>query len=418
MAETAKRAPRAPKQPAEPVALWEQRLVFTDKGYPASAGNIGLILEHDEPWKGQLRFDARSNRIVLGPDAPIADGGARSYVASDDTRIAMWFEHSRFGIRVSPSSASLTGAINVVAEGDTFDPVRDYLEGLRWDGKPRVATWLAAYLGADNTRLHAEYGKCWAVSAVARVFQPGCQVDHTLVMIGPQGKRKSSALRVLATRDEWFTDQVPSLSDRKAAAEVLEGRWIIELGELDALKRSELSTAKAWLTAREDRFRAAYARRAESHGRRCVFAASTNEETFLRDSTGNRRFWPVSVGNVDLEALERDRDQLWAEAVHLFRAGEPWHITDHEIAAESIVVQEEHRQGDPWESAIESYLARKSDVLIADLLKDAIDLDIARQDQAAANRAARCLQKLGWKRKQKRAGQDRFWIYVKENSNG
>lgn len=406
-------------EPAKVSELWEQRLIMTDRGYARSAGNVALILEHDPHWRGQLRFDERADSIVVRPGAPISGSDAeRAYDAEDDTRLAIWLEQSKYGIRIDPGSSALSGAVNVTAHRDAYDPVKDWLESLRWDGTPRISAWLEIYLGAtseDDKRrlLYSAYGRCWLISGVARAFVPGCQVDHTLVLVGPQGAKKSSALRTLASRPEWFTDSIPSLSDKKAAAEVLRGRWIVEHGELDQIGRAEISTVKAWLTAQCDSYRAAYARRAVDHPRRCVFAASTNEDAFLRDATGGRRFWPVAIGTIDLAAIERDREQLWAEAVHAYRSGELWHIVDPDLVEAAQASQDERYQVDAWEPAIEEYLARNKRVTIPDVLEHALELKIERWDQPAQNRVARCLQHLGWRRRQVRDGKARQWVYEK-----
>lgn len=406
------------------VQLWEQQLQYTDEGLAVSTGNIELILANYPDWRGKLRYNKRTNQVVLEPGAPIADSDvARAFKDVDDARLAIWFERSKYRMRVSPSSASLAGAVNVVASCHGFDPVHDWLDALQWDGKERIDRFVVDYLGAGDTPIHRAYGRLWLISAVARVFAPGCQVDHTLGLYGAQGIGKSSALRCIAVNPDWFTDTLPSLADRKAAAEVLHGRWIVEHGELDALGRAELSTAKAWLTSREDRYRAAYAKRADSHPRRCVFAATTNEPQFLRDASGGRRFWPVSVGKIDLAALERDRDQLWAEAVHRYRAGEPWHLIDRALIVAAAETQEERYQVDAWEPLIADYLELEAltqasvalragekkpepvRVTIQDLLAGALNLKPERWDQIAQNRVARCLQHLGWVRRLRRDGE-------------
>jgi predicted P-loop ATPase len=404
--------------------IWERQLLITDDGFAPSVGNVELILSNHPAWRAQLRYDARSNVVVLEPGAPISEAdAARTYKDSDDARTAIWFGRSRYKIAISPASAALAGAVSVVAERNTFDPVRDWLDTLEWDDTPRLPQFASVYLGAENTPIHSAYALCWLISAVARVYEPGCQADHMLTLVGPQGGNKSTFYRTLAVRPEWFTDSLPSLSDRKAAAEILHGKWIVEHAELDQLGRAQLSTAKAWLTARADDYRAAYAKRANSHPRRCVFGASTNEDAFLRDATGTRRFWPVTVGAINLGALERDLTQLWAEAVHRFRAGEQWHLTDPALIDAARDTQEGRYQLDAWELLVERWLkleaieatslARRTSadpepvrVTLAQALEGAISLKPDRWDQVAQNRVARCLQHLGWERRQRRDGDE------------
>jgi predicted P-loop ATPase len=220
----------------------------------------------------------------------------------------------------------------VVAQDTPYHPVREYLKALKWDGTPRLQIWLAEYLGAEADPVYlAAVGRKFLISAVARVIQPGCQVDHMLVLEGPQDLGKSRTARALARYPEWFTDDMPDIHDKDAALQ-LSGRWIVELAELAALRRSELEGMKAFITRPVDVFRPPYARRTVGVPRQSVFVGTTNEAHYLRDPTGNRRFWPVPCSLIDIDALECDRDQLWAEALHALHAGEAWHLTREETA--------------------------------------------------------------------------------------
>jgi putative DNA primase/helicase len=199
-----------------------------------------------------------------------------------------------------------------------INPVREYLRGLVWDGTERIDLWLVAYIDSPETEFVKAVGARWLISAVARVFRPGCQADYTLLLEGPQGIKKSAGLRALVG-DEYFADHLSPLGSKDSFCELL-GKWVIELSELSAMRRSELEAVKAFQTARIDHFRAPYAKRAQDVPRQCVFAASTNDQNPFTDSSGNRRFWPVRCGAIDVEALARDRDQLWAEAFEIGRA--------------------------------------------------------------------------------------------------
>ncbi len=201
----------------------------------------------------------------------------------------------------------------------------------------------------------------------------------------------------------------------------LAGLWIIELAELEALKRSDLATVKAFVTRKEDRYRASYGTRTETHPRRIVFAASTNEEAFLKDSTGNRRWWPVTVNQVDVEGIRRDRDQLWAEAVHRFKAGEPWHLTDANLIREAQAAQEERYQSDAWEGAVlahlESLPLTSRVTSVREILEGPLGIDLGRHGQVEQNRVAAVLRRHGWEKKQRRSGtanqpNAREYVYV------
>ena len=209
--------------------------------------------------------------------------------------------------------------IQTVARENPFHPVRDYLNALNWDGTPRLDIWLPTYLGVEDSQYVRAIGSRFLISAVARVFNPGCQVDHMLILEGPQGILKSSALQVLA--GSWFTDRISRLGGKDSSMEVA-GVWLIEMSELDALTKATNSAIKSFVTRRHDRFRPPYGKHVVDQPRQCVFTGSINPTGgYLKDPTGARRFWPVTCGVIDLEALVRDRDQLWAEAVVRFQGG-------------------------------------------------------------------------------------------------
>jgi len=260
---------------------------------------------------------------------------------ADDTAALAWFQEREVQVR----QRQIVGSVaELVAHDNTVHPVREYLNGLTWDGTARLTTWLIEYLGAVGTAAYLEaVGRKFLISAVARICSPGCQVDHTLVIESGQGWKKSTALRVMAVRPEWFTDELPDVHSKDAGMQV-RAHWIVELGELAALRRSDIEPMKAFLTRRYDDFRPPYQRRNVQTPRQCVFTGSTNDQQYLRDPTGNRRFWPVRLStplsDADLAALEGARDQLWAEALAAYRAGEPWHLT-HDENALAVIEQGE-----------------------------------------------------------------------------
>jgi predicted P-loop ATPase len=295
-----------------------------------------------------------------------------------------------------------------------FDPVRSYLDGLEWDGEVRLTWWLETYFGAgvdesddeeaqvEERTWNQQIGKRWMISAVARVYEPGCQVDTILIAEGPQGIGKSSAFRALAVQDEWFACDLPDIKHKDAVHHVL-GPWLIELSELDALSRKEATSVKSYVSRRTDRARLSYGKLSTNHPRRVVFCGTTNEDVYNSDATGGRRFWPFKVRRpIDVSALEQDRDQLWAEAVHCYRAGELWHLEEEALQKIAKTEQDKRFKPSPWLALIEDYVTGRTEVTVSDILKDCLDVSKAHQSQRDMNEAVRCLQHLGWRPRQVR----------------
>ena len=296
-----------------------------------------------------------------------------------------------------PGKENIRDAAHTLCIENTVHPVRDYLAGLRWDGKPRVSTWLAQYLGAESTVLHSEIGEIVLVAAVRRVRKPGVKFDTILVLEGRQGSGKSTALTILAG-DEHFSDQEILALDPKAQMEAVEGIWIYELGELQGLKKAETDRVKAFASRRVDRGRPAYARFREDRPRQTIFIGTTNDEQYLRDATGNRRFWPVKTGMIDLNALKRDRDQLWAEAAHLEAEGRALTLPE-ELWTTAAEAQEARMLDDPWLDFLRSARGRieggMERLASADALSG-LNLSSERQDPYSAKRIVPMMRKLGW----------------------
>jgi putative DNA primase/helicase len=365
----------------------------------SGANNALLILTHAKEWAGVFGFDVRSEEPLVLSRPPFRDAPAHLLAAprplrdGDDVRVAAQLEE-KHGISLSPAAAH--AALNTAAEAKPFDRVKEYLEAVRWDGTERLGTWPVRYLGVEGSDYARAVGRSWMISGVARTFVPGCKADHVLVLEGPQGIGKSSALQVLAGT-EYFGDDVPAIGT-KDAQQYLGALWVVELAEMDAATRAEASTLKRFLTTAVDRYRASYGRRTIPHGRRCIFAGTVNLDEYLRDETGGRRFWPVKVGSIDLQALERDRDQLWAEAVAAYRAGEPWHLTDGGIITQAVEEQAKRQESDSWEAAVSKWLKGQGGgfVTTADVLTKAIGMRLDQTDKRASNRAGAVMRRLGW----------------------
>jgi predicted P-loop ATPase len=245
----------------------------------------------------------------------------------------------------------------------------------------------------------------WLISAVARVMKPGCKADHMLVLEARQGAGKSRALRVLAG-DEYFCDSMPDLRMKDAQLQTF-GAWIIEWAELDAMSRAETTAIKDFLTRQVEKLRRPYGHHTEDVPRQCVFAGTTNTRDYLRDETGNRRFWPVSCGRIDCDALARDREQLWAEAVALFDDGATWWPERADLIEALTKEQEARVSVDPWLERISRFIEALDDVKAERIMSECLELEVSRQGQAERNRVGRCLRLLNWEPSQWREGEVR-----------
>jgi putative DNA primase/helicase len=313
----------------------------------------------------------------------------------------------REGVSFRPGTLHL--ALDHAGHENEHHPVRDYLDSLRWDMEPRLDTWLVDYLGADDTPATAAIGRWWMISAVARAERPGCKADSMMVLEGPQGLGKSTALAVLG--GEWYSETLSDLRHGKDAYQDLSGAWIVEIAELDAIRGAASSRIKGFLSTSRDKYRPSFGRRSTYHPRHCVFAGSTNEATWHEDPTGARRFWPVRCRRLDLEGLTDARDQLWAEARDDWGAKVPWWPTtreEHRLLAEAA---EHRRTADPWEEQLAEWLAGRAaarEVVTAKEALNRLEMPAHKAEKRHEMRVARVLRTLGWERTTQ--NNQRVWI--------
>jgi predicted P-loop ATPase len=301
-------------------------------------------------------------------------------------------------------------ALEVISERNRFHPVRDYLEALEWDGKPRLSTFLSVYFGTADSAYEREIGRMFLISMVARIFEPGCKADHLPVLEGPQGTLKSTACAVLG--GQWFSDHLPDITQGKDASQHLRGKWLIEVSEMHAMGRAEATQLKSFITRQVERFRPSYGRLEVIEMRQCVFIGTTNRDTYLRDETGGRRFWPAKAGYIDIEALTDDRDQLFAEAVKLYRDGEPW-WPDKTFEQQHIIAEQAARyEADTWEDNIRDFLLDKTKVAVGQVAVDALGFQTARIARADQNRIMDAMKRLGWRRESDQTDWQgkRWWV--------
>lgn len=385
---------------------WLAHLVVNSRGRAVfNTANAMLVLENHPDLKGCFAYDEfRQVKLVARPlpgsTAPKASFKGRDYRDSDTINVAAHFNRNGFP---DATKTTIADAIDAVAERATFHPVRNYLEGLpEWDRTERIDGWLQDYCnvtpqGETQEAYVREVGAKWLISAVARVMQPGCKADGVLILEGAQGARKSTTLRFLAGED-WFGDSLPPMSS-KDASDYLRGKWIIELAELSNINKAEVEVVKAFISRESERFRPAYARTEIAYPRQCVFAGSTNKSDYLRDETGNRRFWPVKVNALcDTTGIREDRDQIWAEALHRYKAGDAWWLSaEGEEAAKAQ--QEQRVSQDAWEGDIRKFCAGKSEVSPTEVGTKGLSIELGRLDRASTNRITAVLTALGYARR-------------------
>ena len=314
-----------------------------------------------------------------------------------------------------PSFEYFQKVIDNEAQMNAYHPVRQYLETLRWDGVERIDSWLTTYAGTTPTPYSSAVGSLILIAAVRRVMQPGAKFDEMMVFISDQGLNKSTALEILATREEWFTDSLPLNADDKQVIEVLSGKWIVEAGELKGMRQGAIEHLKAFLSRRIDRARLSYGRRVSEVPRQCVMFGSTNTKAFLIDTTGNRRFWPIHVEPFDIVALRRDRDQIWAEAAAREAAGASIRL-DPELYAYAAAEQEEVTVSDPWTSDIEIALRKyKGGRILPSDIWTILNIHSNQRNQINNQRMGDAIRSLGWERVKARVEEFDIpkWCYVK-----
>jgi predicted P-loop ATPase len=288
-----------------------------------------IYLTRHPDLKGRIQFDEFEQKIFITDTLPFTDK-SRNFTVwtdADDVNLTAFLQMEGWPCNLN----RLKACVEAAAREYKYHPVRSYLNGIEWDGESRTTNFLSRYFGCKPTDYVNAIGVRWMVSAVKRIFEPGCQSDYMLVLEGLQGKRKSTALRVLG--GEWFTDEIPGNLSSKDAAESLQGVWIVEMSELHTLSKAEAEEAKQFISRRKDRFRGAFKRRTEDFPRQCIFAGTTNQDVYMKDETGARRFWPFKCVDIKLDELIRDRDQIWAECVQLYRAG-------HSVYLETDVLED------------------------------------------------------------------------------
>lgn len=362
---------------------WFGALLRTPKGQVKNTFANACSILRNAPEFATLRY----NEMTLTPEL---DG-----VGVSDARLGCERERIELEYSISPATDTLAQAMLTIANERPYHPVREYLERLQWDGKRRIDDVPATVLGADATAINTTMVRAWFLSAVARAMKPGCKVDTSLVLVGEQGLYKSTFFSILG--GQWFADTGIDLESKDAMMQINHA-WIYELAELDQItSRAHAGRIKSFLTSQVDKYRPPYARAVQSVPRCNVIVGSTNELQFLADPTGARRFWCVRVPRaIDRESLARDRDQLWAEALAAYRAGEAWWLSTEAETAQREA-SETHAIHDPWEMKIVEWTANAEGAITSSrILTAALAIEIGRVSQKDSQRVGAIMRRLGW----------------------
>lgn len=370
------------------VLLWEEMgLACTSSGAPiTNIDNIVRVMSAHKPLTDSVWYDDFYRTVFLNRSS--ANGKPRELEDGDILRITTYVQNA-LGISRMPDEAVHKG-ITVYAQSRTRNAPRDWMDSLSWDHVGRIDRFFIDYLGATDDLYTMAVGTNFWLGMVARIYRPGCQVDNMVVLEGAQGKRKSSALRAIG--HEWFSEMTESVSS-KDFLQALSGTMLVEIAELDSFSKAESSRIKQVISSRVDRYRSSYGRMTKNHPRQCVFVGSTNEGTYLKDATGGRRFWPIKCGFINVEKIEDERAQLFAEAVYRLKAGEKWWEMPEGTTEDQ---QEKRRQSDLWEDVVSEYLHGRDSTTSKEIAIDVLKIELAKIDVGAQRRIGSILRRLDW----------------------
>jgi predicted P-loop ATPase/phage/plasmid primase-like uncharacterized protein len=382
--------------------------------------NVYTILINDRQLAGVIGLDEFSMMQTKRMPPPW-EHVAGEWTEDDDFSLGM-FLAQRYSL-VIKSDGALEKAVAQAARKNKFNPVTDYLDGCVWDHTERLGTWLHHVAGVVQSPYYDLIGRLMIMSMVARAYHPGCQMDYAPVFEGGQGEGKSSLLRVLG--GQWYKE-TPFVVGDKDGYLAIQGAWLYEIAELDSFNKGDITAIKAFVTNTVDDFRAPYGRRNAKYPRRTCFAATTNQEEYLKDTTGARRFWPVRCGTINLDLLAARRDQLFAEAVILVRAGLKWHPTREEERTLIKPEQEEREIDDVWypriyrfvdgiaESTSSVPIYKLTEVTMEVLLTKALGIEIGKlsSSRSESTRVGNCMARMGWHKKRRGHGA-REWYYLR-----
>jgi len=377
--------------------LWETLRLTKTKGEQPNVNtdNIERAIEGHAPLQGIVWFDTFHDKVFT-IDADTKE--RREWTDNDDILLSTYFQRE-LGI-AKMSGEQIRMAINMYAKKHKRNEPRDWLESLKHDGVDRLSHFFEHYYGADYSGYTHKAGMNFWVGMVARVYRPGCKNDNMVVLEGPQGVGKSRSMQIIG--GDWYAEASESIQAGADFYMTLQGKILIEFGELDSFGKAEVTKIKQIVSCAKDRYRGSYDRRPTDHPRQGIFVGTTNEDAYLRDTTGGRRFWPIACGrSIDIDGLTKDREQLFAQAVVQYKQDDDWWEMPGDETRE---VQESRRQHDEWEQIISGYTQFKDEITCTELAVECLKIDIGRLDKQIQMRIANNLRALRWTRFKVRRG--------------
>lgn len=392
--------------------LWMDLCEFKDRrtgllNKDFSLHNATILLSHKQPVAGCFVYDEFLNKETVIKPLPWDDAKlftVREVDSNDVVRAQLWLEGE--GVRLGKAVAN--DIIKIVCQNRKINPAIEYLDALEWDKKPRLNIWLTRIMGAKYQP--AEYiervGSCWLIAAAKRIYNPGTPFHHMLVLEGGQGAMKSTSLATLATFGKdapraYFSDRITfDMIDRADFAVHADGNIILEFQELSGMGKKDRNKVKQWITLNCDEFRKPYDPLPSKFPRKFVLAGTTNDMQYLNDPTGDRRFWPVKVGTVDINLLKQEREQLWAEAVYRHKASEIWYIEPDDPVYKLMQAEQSARYtGDPWDDCITQFVESRYSVTADEIFQDLLKMDKSKWDRISRARICDILMRLGYENK-------------------
>jgi len=360
------------------------RLEVNSNGTPISNIDNVLRVLHADTAEPFVWFDTFHSKLFTN----FCKDGIKEWSDSDEINLTTYFQRE-LGMRTLKETVLHSGIISY-AYAHKKNEVHDYINSLSWDKVPRIKRFFHDYVGTDNSLYIQGASMNFWISLVARAFVPGCKVDTMIILEGEQGTLKSTLLSAIGGK--WFGELNENIQTKDFFL-ALQGKLLIEISELDAFSKAEVSAIKKVISTCTDRFRVPFGRNTQDYPRQCVFAGSTNENAYLRDPTGARRFWPIKIGDIKIDLVLRDRDQFFAEAAHYFHGGSKWWEMPDEVKA----IQASRRQADAWEPTILPWLEGRKIVTITEVLTDCLGVEIPQFDTMKQRRVGSVLRANGWK---------------------